>query len=232
MFAATTRKPGEELPLFAQFRGERGAVVRSITNKILVPADAEIILEGYLDEKGYIEPEGPFGEYMGYYGAIHMDPVFHCTAITMRKDAMHQTFLHGSAFSLDHSDGAVMSAMRVGVRFVRFTPVMRAAMIRSAAFYGPASAPWALLPLIVHDELHLGAGTFGDDQEAKYTNTGIYADHAYSILGYEKSGNDRLVIMRNPWGESEPAGNGPNDGIFKLKLADFQKLYQTMYFGQ
>ncbi len=54
-----------------------------------------------------------------------------------------------------------MSAMRVGVRFVRFTPVMRAAMIRSAAFYGPASAPWALLPLIVHDELHLGAGTFG-----------------------------------------------------------------------
>ncbi len=54
-----------------------------------------------------------------------------------------------------------LSAMRVGVRFVRFTPVMRSAMIRSAAFFGAASAPWALLPLIVHDELHLGAGTFG-----------------------------------------------------------------------
>ena len=113
MFAATTRRPGDELPLFATFRGEAGAVVRSITNNILVPADAEVILEGYLDEQGYIEPEGPFGEYMGYYGAIHMDPVFHCTAITMRRDAMHQTFLHGSAFSLDHSDGAVMSAMRI-----------------------------------------------------------------------------------------------------------------------
>ena len=113
MFAATSRKPGDELNLVAGFRGETVAVVRSITNKILVPADAEVILEGYLDEHGYVEPEGPFGEYMGYYGAIHMDPVFHCTAITMRRDAMYQTFLHGSAFDLDQSDGAVMSSMRV-----------------------------------------------------------------------------------------------------------------------
>jgi hypothetical protein len=88
MFAATSRLPGEELNLVATFRGEQAAVVRSLTNNILVPADAEAVLEGYLDEHGYVEPEGPFGEYMGYYGAIHMDPVFHCTAITMRRDAM------------------------------------------------------------------------------------------------------------------------------------------------
>ncbi|MCC6474397.1 MAG: UbiD family decarboxylase, partial [Burkholderiales bacterium] len=75
-------------------------------------ADAEAVLEGYLDERGYVEPEGPFGEYMGYYGAIHMDPVFHCTAITMRRDAMFQTCLHGSAFSLWQSDAAVISSMR------------------------------------------------------------------------------------------------------------------------
>jgi len=55
----------------------------------------------------------------------------------------------------------LLSAMRVGMRFVRFTPVMRASMLRSAAFYGPASAPWALLPLVVHEQLQLGAGTFG-----------------------------------------------------------------------
>jgi 2,5-furandicarboxylate decarboxylase 1 len=119
MFAATTRKPGEELNLIASLRGETAAVVRSITNKILVPADAEVILEGYLDERGYVEPEGPYGEYMGYYGAIHMDPVFHCTAITMRRDAMHQTMLHGSAFDLDMSDGTVMSAMRTEAEAMR-----------------------------------------------------------------------------------------------------------------
>jgi 2,5-furandicarboxylate decarboxylase 1 len=82
-FAATTRQGGDELSLVATFRGEPAPVVKSLTNDILVPADAEVTLEGYLDDRGYCEPEGPYGEYMGYYGAIHMDPVFHCTAITI-----------------------------------------------------------------------------------------------------------------------------------------------------
>jgi 2,5-furandicarboxylate decarboxylase 1 len=112
-FAATTRQPGDELALVANFRGEPAPVVKSLTNDILVPADAELTLEGYLDERGYVEPEGPYGEYMGYYGAIHMDPVFHCTAITMRRDVLHHTLLHGSAFVLDQTDSANISSMRV-----------------------------------------------------------------------------------------------------------------------
>ena len=111
-FAATTRQPGDEVNFVATYRGEAAPVVKSLTNDILVPADAEIILEGYFDERGYVEPEGPFGEYMGYYGAIHMDPVFTCTAITMRRDALHQTLQHGTAFVLDQCDAACMSAMR------------------------------------------------------------------------------------------------------------------------
>ena len=55
----------------------------------------------------------------------------------------------------------LLSAMRVGMRFVRFTPIMRAAMLRSAAFFGPAAAPWAMLPLVVREQLHLGAGSYG-----------------------------------------------------------------------
>ena len=112
-YAASTRRPGDELNLIATYRGEPAPVVKSLTNDIRVPADAEITLEGYLDERGFIEPEGPFGEYMGYYGAIHMDPVFTCTAITMRSDALHQTLQHGSAFVLDQCDSACMSAMRI-----------------------------------------------------------------------------------------------------------------------
>ena len=77
--------PGELAETIATMRGETAPVVKSLTNDIRVPADAEMILEGYLDERGYVEPEGPFGEYMGYYGAIHLDPVFTCTAITMRR---------------------------------------------------------------------------------------------------------------------------------------------------
>ena len=117
--AATMRHPGDELSLVATLRGEPAAVVKSLTNDILVPADAEMILEGYLDERGYVEPEGPFGEYMGYYGSIHMDPVFHCTAITMRKDVLHHTLQHGSAFVLDQTDSQNISAIRTEAEAMR-----------------------------------------------------------------------------------------------------------------
>jgi UbiD family decarboxylase len=117
--AATTRQPGDELALVANFRGEPAPVVKSLTNDILVPADAEITLEGYLDERGYCEPEGPYGEYMGYYGSIHMDPVFRCTAITMRRDALHHTLLHGSAFRLDQTDSTNISAVRTEAEAMR-----------------------------------------------------------------------------------------------------------------
>jgi 2,5-furandicarboxylate decarboxylase 1 len=118
-FAATTRQGGDELGLVARFRAEPAPVVKSLTNDISVPADAELTLEGYLDERGYVEPEGPYGEYMGYYGAIHMDPVFHCTAITMRSDALHHTLLHGSAFVLDQTDSANIMAIRTEAEAMR-----------------------------------------------------------------------------------------------------------------
>jgi len=131
-FAATTRQGGDELALIATFRGEPAPVVKSLTNDILVPADAEMTLEGYLDERGYAEPEGPYGEYMGYYGAIHMDPVFHCTAITMRRDALHHTLLHGSARVLDQTDSAVISAMRTEAEAMK---ILKATVREPVAVY-------------------------------------------------------------------------------------------------
>ncbi len=55
----------------------------------------------------------------------------------------------------------LVSAMRAGMRFVRHSPVMRAAMARTAAFFFAAAAPWAMLPLVVKEQLGLGAGSFG-----------------------------------------------------------------------
>ncbi|HYZ63172.1 MAG TPA: MFS transporter [Acetobacteraceae bacterium] len=55
----------------------------------------------------------------------------------------------------------LISAMRAGMQFVRHTPAMRAAIVRSAAYFMPAAAPWAMLPLIVREQLGLGAGSFG-----------------------------------------------------------------------
>jgi hypothetical protein len=82
----------------------------------------------------------------------------------------------------------------------------------------------------VDAKLPVAAGTYGESEEARYTNSGVYADHAYSIMGYEQVGADKFVVLRNPWGESEPSGNGANDGVFKLKLQDFARLYQNVMF--
>jgi hypothetical protein len=103
--------------------------------------------------------------------------------------------------------------------------------MNSMGTYSSSDQLWNSIKASLDAKKPVGAGTFGEDKEAMYTNTGVYANHAYSILGYETAANgDRLVTMRNPWGESEPAGNGANDGIFKLKIDDFKKLYQQLYY--
>src|SRR6202030_3186425 len=81
-FGATMRMPGDELSLLARLRGTPMPVVKGITNDIRVPADAEWALEGYLGEEGYAEAEGPYGEFLGYYGGGQINPGVYVTAIT------------------------------------------------------------------------------------------------------------------------------------------------------
>jgi 4-hydroxy-3-polyprenylbenzoate decarboxylase len=59
-----------------------------------VPADAEIVLEGYID-KADLTQEGPFGDHTGYYTPAEEFPVFNVTAITMRKDAIYPSIVVG-----------------------------------------------------------------------------------------------------------------------------------------
>jgi hypothetical protein len=73
------------------------------------------------------------------------------------------------------------------------------------------------------------AVTFGDDRKDLYTDTGVYADHTYSIIGTKEQNGQRYVTLRNPWGESVPTGEGDgrDDGVFDIPLADFMKLYES-----
>ena len=108
--AAMHRQPVDEFDLIATLRGEPLAMVRGVSNGIPVPADAELVIEGYFDELGYREMEGPYGEFYGLYGPMHRDPVFHATAITMRSDALHQTVLHSGRF-ISRNDAANLSSL-------------------------------------------------------------------------------------------------------------------------
>lgn len=111
---ATMRIPADELELVAALRGAPMGVVKCVTNDLLVPADAEFILEGYLDERGHVEPEGPYGEFLGYYGGVKTNPVFHLTAITHRRDAVFQTCTIGGK-TMSRTDTAQLAALRTEV---------------------------------------------------------------------------------------------------------------------
>jgi 4-hydroxy-3-polyprenylbenzoate decarboxylase len=81
--------------MFAGFlRGSAIDVVKGVTVDLEVPASAEIVLEGYV-EHGDLAEEGPFGDHTGYYTAAEPFPVFHLTAITMRKDAIYPSIVVG-----------------------------------------------------------------------------------------------------------------------------------------
>jgi 2,5-furandicarboxylate decarboxylase 1 len=109
--AATMRVVGDELELVAKLRDAPLPVVKCITNDIRVPADAEYVIEGYFDERGYVEDEGPYGEYLGYYGGVKLNPVFHITAITRRHDALFQT-LTISGRRLDRTETSQLETLR------------------------------------------------------------------------------------------------------------------------
>jgi UbiD family decarboxylase len=112
--AAAMRLPGDELALMAALRGAPLPVVKCKTNDLRVPADAEYVLEGYLDEHGYAEPEGPYGEFLGYYGGVKTNPVFHLTAITHRADAIFQAATISGRL-LARTDTAQLNALRAEV---------------------------------------------------------------------------------------------------------------------
>jgi 4-hydroxy-3-polyprenylbenzoate decarboxylase len=84
----------DELMLAGFLRGEPVQLVKGKTVDLDVPANAEIVLEGYID-KDELTAEGPFGDHTGFYTAAEPFPVFHVTAVTMREDAIYPSIVVG-----------------------------------------------------------------------------------------------------------------------------------------
>ncbi len=92
--SAPLPKHVDELMLAGFLRGEPVELVKGKTVDLEVPANAEIVLEGYV-ETGDEGIEGPFGDHTGYYSPPEPFPVFHVTAITMRRDAIYPSIVVG-----------------------------------------------------------------------------------------------------------------------------------------
>jgi 4-hydroxy-3-polyprenylbenzoate decarboxylase len=95
-FAAIVPAPPEveEFMIAGFLRGKPVEIVQCETVDLQVPANAEIILEGYV-ELGELRDEGPFGDHTGFYTLTDQYPVFHLTCITHRKDPIYAATIVG-----------------------------------------------------------------------------------------------------------------------------------------
>jgi 4-hydroxy-3-polyprenylbenzoate decarboxylase len=84
----------DEYLLAGYLRGAPVEFADCITQPIEVPAQAEIVIEGFVDPNDQ-RPEGPFGDHTGYYTPVELFPAFHVTAITHRNDPIYPTTVVG-----------------------------------------------------------------------------------------------------------------------------------------
>ncbi len=96
-YAATAPMPDnmDEYLLAGFLRKKKVELVKSVTNDIYIPADADIVLEGYVDPAEPLVTEGPFGDHTGFYSLADQYPRFHITCITHRNKAIYPTTIVG-----------------------------------------------------------------------------------------------------------------------------------------
>jgi 4-hydroxy-3-polyprenylbenzoate decarboxylase len=109
----------EEFIIAGFLRQKPVELVKCETVDLEIPANAEIVLEGYvqLDE---LRPEGPFGDHTGFYTPVDDYPVFHVTCITHRKNAIYSTTIVGKPPMEDAYMGKAVERI--------FLPLMRLTM--------------------------------------------------------------------------------------------------------
>ena len=92
--AAGARYDDDELLIAGAIRGEGIPVCKGVTVDIDIPAEAEIVIEGYLPPLER-RKEGPLAEFHGFYGELWNSPVFQVTAICYRNNPIFQTIVPG-----------------------------------------------------------------------------------------------------------------------------------------
>ncbi len=105
-----------EIRFSGLLRGERPRLARALTVPMLVPADAEIILEGWVSPSE-TAAEGPFGDHTGYYNSVEQFPVMRLTAITTRRDPVYLSTFTGRPPDEPSTIGAALNDL--------FVPIVR-----------------------------------------------------------------------------------------------------------
>jgi len=148
-YSATAPMPDnvDELMLAGFLRRERVELVKCVTIDLEVPANAQIVLEGYV-EPGERRREGPFGDHTGVYSHPDEFPVFHLTCITQRKRPVYLTTVVGIPPMEDYYLGKASERI--------FLPLIRKTVPEIVDMHFPAEGIFHNLVIISIDKRYPG----------------------------------------------------------------------------
>ncbi len=124
----------DELLLAGFLRRKPVELVKCETVDLEVPANAEIILEGYVD-LNELRREGPFGDHTGYYSLADDYPVFHVTCVTHRRDPVYHTTIVGPPPQEDYFMGHAIERILLPVMKLQFPEIVDVHMPAEGIFH-------------------------------------------------------------------------------------------------
>jgi len=136
-FCATAPLPDglDEFLLAGYLRKKSVELVKCETNDLEVPANADFVIEGYVDPAEPLRSEGPFGDHTGYYTLPELYPAFHITAITHRKDAIYPATIVGMPPMEDFYIGGASVKLFLPIFKMNFPEIVDIALPAEGVFH-------------------------------------------------------------------------------------------------
>jgi 4-hydroxy-3-polyprenylbenzoate decarboxylase len=136
-FCATAPLPDgiDEFILAGYLRKASVELVKCETNDLEVPAQADIVIEGYVDPGEPLRDEGPFGDHTGFYTLPEPYPVFHITAITHRKNPIYPATIVGVPPMEDFYIGGASVSLFLPVIKMTFPEIVDIALPAEGVFH-------------------------------------------------------------------------------------------------
>jgi 4-hydroxy-3-polyprenylbenzoate decarboxylase len=184
ILAAVTPVPDtlSEYGFAGLLRGSKTEVARCLTNDLQVPANAEIVLEGFI-YPGETAKEGPFGDHTGYYNEVDEFPVFTIERITQRRNPIY----HSTYTGRPPDEPAILGVALNEV----FVPILQKQFPEIVDFYLPPEGCSYRMAVISMKKQYAGhakrvmLGTWSYLRQFMYTKFVIVVDEDINVRNWE-----------------------------------------------
>ncbi|MSS75611.1 MAG: 4-hydroxy-3-polyprenylbenzoate decarboxylase [Methyloglobulus sp.] len=184
ILAAVTPVPDtlSEYGFAGLLRGSKTEVARCLTNDLQVPANSEIVLEGFI-YPGETAKEGPFGDHTGYYNEVDEFPVFTIERITQRRNPIY----HSTYTGRPPDEPAILGVALNEV----FVPILQKQFPEIVDFYLPPEGCSYRMAVISMKKQYAGhakrvmLGTWSYLRQFMYTKFVIVVDEDINVRNWE-----------------------------------------------